>query len=158
VSERPGRVRGQHYSTFAPEVAHLVKLKKLRIAELLLLELIEASEAESRIAGLGVASWYYEQLADVYCAQGDAPAELAILVRFRKQRGTPSDMRRPLLLRLRTLTARGIRVGVRAAPPAGPETRRTCALAGCHVTLAPTQLKYCCVAHHLTAQRQRHTA
>jgi hypothetical protein len=53
VSDRPGHVRGQHYPTFAPEICRLVKLQKLQAAEILLRELIEASEAEARLSGMG---------------------------------------------------------------------------------------------------------
>jgi len=155
VSDRPGHVHGQHYSTFAPEVCRLVKLKNLQAAETLLRELIEASEAEARLSGMGVASWYYEQLADVYCAQGDALAAVAILTRFR---GTPSDLRRPLLIRLKGLTAHGIRPGGQPPPASAPQARRICALAGCQTALVRTQIKYCCVAHYRTAQRERRPA
>jgi len=158
VSDRLGQVRGQHYSTFAPQVSLLLKLKKLGAAETLLRELIEASETEARLTGMGVASWYYEQLADVYCAQGDAPAAVAILTRFRRQRGTPSDLRRPLLSRLKRLTARGIRPESPPRLASAPQGRRICALAGCQTALVRTQITYCCVAHHRTAQRQRHPA
>ena len=158
MSDRLGQVRGQHYSTFAPQVSLLLKLKKLGAAETLLRELIEASETEARLTGMGVASWYYEQLADVYCAQGDAPAAVAILTRFRRQRGTPSDLRRPLLSRLKRLTARGIRPGSPPRLALAPPGRRICALAGCQPALVRTQITYCCVAHHRTAQRQRHPA
>jgi hypothetical protein len=158
VSDRPGHVRGEHYSTFAPEVCRLVKLQKLHAAETLLRELIEASEAEARLSGMGVASWYYEQLAEIYCAQGDAPAAVAILTRFRRQRGTPSDLRRPLLIRLKRLTAHGIRSGGQPPPASAPQVRRICALAGCQTSLVRTQIKYCCVSHYRTAQRERRPA
>ena len=158
MSDRPGHVHGQHYSTFAPEVSLLLKLKKFGAAETLLQELIEASETEARLTGMGVASWYYEQLADVYCAQGDASAAVAILTRFRRQRGTPSDLRRPLLIRLKGLTAHGIRPGGQPPPASAPQARRICALAGCQTALVRTQIKYCCVAHYRTAQRERRPA
>jgi len=157
-SDRPGHVRGEHYSTFAPEVCRLVKLQKLQAAETLLRELIEASEAEARLSGMGVASWYYEQLAEIYCAQGDARAAVAILTRFRRQRGTPSDLRRPLLIRLKRLTAHGIRPGGQPPPASAPQVRRICALAGYQTALVRTQIKSCCVAHYRTAQRERRPA
>ena len=157
-SDRPGHVRGEHYSTFAPEVCRLVKLQKLQAAETLLRELIEASEAEARLSGMGVASWYYEQLAEIYCAQGDARAAVAILTRFRRQRGTPSDLRRPLLIRPKRLTAHGIRPGGQPPPASAPQVRRMCALAGCQTALVRTQIKYCCVSHDRTAQRERRPA
>ena len=156
-SDRPGHVRGEHYSTFAPEVCRLVKLQKLQAAETLLRELIEASEAEARLSGMGVASWYYEQLADVYCAQGDALAAVAIPTRFRRQRGTPSDLRRPLLIRPKRLT-HGIRPGGQPPPASAPQVRRICALAGYQTALVRTQIKSCCVAHYRTAQRERRPA
>ena len=51
MSDRLGQVRGQHYSTFAPQVSLRLKLKKLGAAETLLRELIEAFDRVGGRAG-----------------------------------------------------------------------------------------------------------
>ena len=132
----------------------MVRAKKFPVAERLLLELIDATEAEARIARMGVAPWYYQQLADLYHARRDVAAELATLMRFREQRETPADLRRPLLTRLKALLVRGTHPRAPGPTASTLGTGRTCALASCHNTLAPRQVKYCCAEHHFAAQRR----
>lgn len=50
---------------------------------------IERQEAESRRIGLGVAPWYYEQLAIIYRKQGRHADELAVLERYDRQIKAP---------------------------------------------------------------------
>jgi hypothetical protein len=38
---------------------------------------------------------------------------------------------------------------------AAPGPHRTCALAGCQIALAASQVKYCSAEHHFAAQRGR---
>jgi hypothetical protein len=61
-----GRVRGQHYTDYVEDVRELHRSDKNEAAERLLLELVDATEEESRVLGTGVAPWYYEQLAIIY--------------------------------------------------------------------------------------------
>ena len=58
-------------------------------AERLLLELVDATEEESRLRGTGVAPWYYEQLAIIYRKRKDPSAEVAILERYARQPPAP---------------------------------------------------------------------
>jgi DNA polymerase III subunit epsilon len=69
-------------------------------AESLLLELVEATEAEANSEGLGVAPGYYEQLAIFYRGRGDRVSEVAILERFAQQKHAPGVMPPRLLERL----------------------------------------------------------
>ena len=61
----------------------------LDAAARLLRELIDAVEAESRSEGIGVAPWYYEQLAIVLRRLGDRAGEVAVLERFESQPHAP---------------------------------------------------------------------
>ena len=79
-------------------------------AERLLLELVEATESENEIERLGVAPWYYEQLAISYRKRGDIRSEVQILERFARQKQAPGVMPPTLLNRLekaRALEQRG---------------------------------------------------
>lgn len=89
----PGLLRGRHFTDYVEEVKNLRRDGQTDQAELLLLELIDATEAESEAKGLGVAPWYYEQLAVLYSKQGEKGREILILERFAGQKhargGTP---------------------------------------------------------------------
>lgn len=63
VDSKPGTFKGKHYSAHADEVRQLVAGRRLDQAIELLERLVDATEAESRAEHLGVAPWYYEQLA-----------------------------------------------------------------------------------------------
>ncbi|MDP9225220.1 MAG: hypothetical protein M3P18_15505, partial [Actinomycetota bacterium] len=54
-------------------------------AEELLLELIDATEAEARAEAWCVAPWYYEQLAISFRKRDDLQGEIGILERFARQ-------------------------------------------------------------------------
>ena len=86
---KAGLVRGRHYTTYVDEVRQLKSLGQVEAAERLLLELVVATEAESRTEGWGVAPWYYEQLAILYAKQKDSTKEIAILERYDAQRHAP---------------------------------------------------------------------
>lgn len=66
----------------------------------LLLNLVEATEAESRATGDGVAPWYYEHLAIVYRKQKDPVNEKRLLVRFAEQVHAPGAGPEKLFKRL----------------------------------------------------------
>ena len=78
----PGYYNGRHFTTFVADVEALKKDNRFDDAEKLLLELVAATEAEDEIAKMGVAPWYYEQLAVVYRKQKDPAKEVAILERY----------------------------------------------------------------------------
>ena len=52
-------------------------------------ELIDATEEEARSRGMGVAPWFYEQLAIIYRKRRDFVAEVAILERYALQSPAP---------------------------------------------------------------------
>jgi DnaJ domain len=96
----PGMVRGRHFTTYVEEVKELKRRREYEAAELLLLALVGATEAEDSVDRLGVAPWYYEQLAIVYGKRRDLDSEIAILERYEQQRhalgGKPSSLLRRL--------------------------------------------------------------
>jgi HIRAN domain len=82
----PGLLRGKHFTDYVEKVKNLRRNGQAAEAEQLLLELIDATEAESKAKGLGVAPWYYEQLAVLYSKQGEKDREILILQRFAGQK------------------------------------------------------------------------
>jgi hypothetical protein len=96
----PGFVRGRHYTEYFEEVKELRRSGREEEAESLLLELVEATEAEANSQGLGVAPAYYEQLAILYRSRGDGAREVSILERFAQQKHAPGAMPPRLLERL----------------------------------------------------------
>jgi hypothetical protein len=70
----------------------------------LLLQLVDAIEAQSVADGCGVAPWYYEQLAIVYRKLGRRDDEICILQRFAMQRHARGTLPPKLLARLAKLS------------------------------------------------------
>lgn len=106
----PGFVRDRHYTSYVDTVKELRRAGHEGEAERLLLELVEATESEDEIERLGVAPWYYEQLAISYRKRGDVRSEIEILERFARQKHAPGVMPSTLLNRLekaRALERRG---------------------------------------------------
>src|SRR3546814_12257385 len=81
-----GAVDGEHYTDFVEQVRVLKRQKRHAEAIDLLSQLVEATEAESRAAGVGwgVAPWYYEQLAIIYRKQRRYVDEVKILKRYKR--------------------------------------------------------------------------
>lgn len=98
--DRPGYVRGRHFTEYVEEVRALKRRGEIQGAETLLLELVEATESESAYDGYGVAPWYYGELAKVYRSQRDPQKEVAILERFAAQKHHAGVRPRQLLQRL----------------------------------------------------------
>lgn len=73
---------------------------RLEELEKLLMELIDAVEAEARRNNWGVASWYYEEAAKLYRKQKDFAREVAILERFAGQEHGQGARNRALAERL----------------------------------------------------------
>ena len=85
----------------------LIRMKRedrLEDAERLLLEECDRQERESKETGLGVAAWFYEQLAVIYARQGRYAEELAILERYGRQVKEPGTGLRRLQARLERAT------------------------------------------------------
>lgn len=87
-----GFVRGRHYTEYVEEVKVLRRSEREVEAERLLLELIDATEAEARAQKWGVAPWYYEQLAISYRKQGNPQCEVDILERYARQGSVPPEL------------------------------------------------------------------
>ena len=98
--DKPGFVDGKQYTTYVVKVRAMKRGNKFPEVERLLLRLIEATEAESRLMGWGVAPWYYEQLALVNRKQKNYPAEVRVLERFASQRHAPGAKPPRLIQRL----------------------------------------------------------
>lgn len=100
---KPGFIKGKHYSAYSDEVRRLKRNGDLDGAEVLLLQLIEATESEARANSWGVAPWYYEQLAIVYSKKKDRKAELEVLERYAGKRKAPGARPEKLAQRLERL-------------------------------------------------------
>jgi hypothetical protein len=87
---RAGYVRGQHFTDYVETVKTLKRTGSLEEVERLLLELINATEAENCRQKMGVAPWYYEEVAKLYRKRKDYGREVAILERFAEQKHAPS--------------------------------------------------------------------
>ena len=94
----PGFVRGRPIHTFVDEVK---ELGYTEAAITLLLELVDATEADSRANGWGVAPWYFERLAIIYRSQKRLEDEVKILERYERQQKAPGSMPAKLATRLR---------------------------------------------------------
>lgn len=96
----PGLVRGRHHTTYVETMKELKRRGSYDGAEKLLLELIEATEEESRVERWRPAPAYYEHLAIVYRKLGRPGDEVAVLRRFevanRDYGGLPEDFQRRL--------------------------------------------------------------
>jgi hypothetical protein len=101
-----GFVRGHYYAEYVDVVRSLRREGRETEAQTLLLELVEATEAESRARNWVVAPWYYEQLAISYRKSGDIDGEVAILERYTRQ---IHDLSHPLRARLEKARARAER-------------------------------------------------
>lgn len=106
TSSAPGLVRGRHYTEYVEDVKALRRSGREVEAERLLLELIDATEAEARAEKWGVAPWYYEQLAISYRKQGNPQGEVDILERYARQTFAPDSRPPELIKRLEKAKAR----------------------------------------------------
>jgi hypothetical protein len=96
----PGYVRDRHFTEYVDRVKELRRSNHDGEAETLLLELIDATEAEAAAEGAGVAPWYYGQLAVLYSKHHDFDAEIVVLERFAAQPHSPGAASSRLLERL----------------------------------------------------------
>jgi hypothetical protein len=78
----PGMVRGRPHPDWHEEVKRLEQVGDEPAAEVLLIEICDATEAESQAEGYGVAPAAYEHLAVIYRRRNDQAAEIAILERY----------------------------------------------------------------------------
>ena len=104
--DKPGYVRGKHYTAYVTTFRKLKRRGDLAAAEALLLELVTATEAESRAERSGVAPTYYKELAILYRKQQQPLKELAILERYELQLKAPGAEPAKLAGRLAKLRAK----------------------------------------------------
>jgi hypothetical protein len=90
----------EHYSAYTEDVATLKRDKWDDDAATLLLALIDATEQESREQDVGVAPWYYEQLAIIRRKQHDLDGEIDVLEQFASQKHAPGSLPAKLSARL----------------------------------------------------------
>jgi len=98
--DSPGYYRGKHFTEYVENVKKLKQAGNLNETEKLLLKLIEATEAESKSEGCGVAPWYYHELAKICRKKKDYKSEVVILERFAKQKHATGAMPPKLIQRL----------------------------------------------------------
>jgi hypothetical protein len=77
-----GIIHDRHYTDWSETVKQLKRDGELDKAIELLRQCADATEDEASATGLGVAPWYFEQLAVCFRKQKDLDAEVAILERF----------------------------------------------------------------------------
>jgi hypothetical protein len=97
-----GYYRGHHFTDYVEDVKALKRHGALDAAVTLLRHLIDAVEAEAATEQIGVAPWYYEQLAIVLRKQGDLAGEVAVLERYGAQPHAPGASVSRLRERLET--------------------------------------------------------
>lgn len=76
-------IGGRHYTAYVEEIHSLKRAGDYEAAEQLLLQCIDATEAEARVKRWSVAPGYYWHLAIVYRKQGRLANEMSILERYK---------------------------------------------------------------------------
>ncbi len=94
TESKPGHIAGRHFTEYVEEVKQLKREDRLAEAEALLLQLVEATEADAAFHKWGVAPWYYEELAKIYRKQKEYAKEVYVLTRYIAQRHGPGDSHR----------------------------------------------------------------
>ena len=90
--DRDGYVRGRHCTEYVEAVKQLKRERRHEEAIALLLELVDATEAEAQAEGYGSAPWYYVQLAIIYRKERRFDDEVAILERAQHSVGRDQAM------------------------------------------------------------------
>jgi len=80
--DEPGNYLGRHYTTYLEEIKELKRANSTDMLERLLLGLIDAVEADSKVTDYVLAPYYTEQLAILYRKQGEYLKEINILSRY----------------------------------------------------------------------------
>lgn len=94
------KVKGKQFTDYVDRVKQLKEEKNYPEAIELLLKLVDETEKEAKKKGLGVAPWYYEQLAVIYRKEKRYNEEVEILERFEKQPKSPGSLPKVLAERL----------------------------------------------------------
>lgn len=95
-----GRIGNRHHTDYVAEVKALMRAGDNAAAIRLLLRLVEAVEAESKVAGphWPVAPWYYEQLAMILRKAKNYRGEVEILRRYVAQHEVKTEAPYPAIL------------------------------------------------------------
>lgn len=98
-----GSADGRHYTDSVETVKELKREGRHQEAIAILLESVNSTETESDFAGegLGVAPWYYEQLAIIYRKERQYQNEVEILERYASQPKAPGAGPQKLAERLK---------------------------------------------------------
>ena len=97
---KPGYIEGRHFTTYDRDIEAFKRSGNAEKLDLLLVELVNATEAQSALYDNGVAPAYYSELALLYHKQKEYSKEVSILERFAKQKHAPGFMTAKLLKRL----------------------------------------------------------
>lgn len=100
MPNKPGYINGSHYTEYVGQIKILKRDKRTNDAVALLLRCVDATEAESRSEGCGVAPHYYEQLAIIFRKEKRFADEVSILERYARQRKAPGSLPDKLATRL----------------------------------------------------------
>ena len=95
-----GSVDGEHFTSYVEQIKQLKREKRHQEAIELLLKVVDATESESKVSGLGVAPGYYEDLAIIYRKEKRFSDEVAILERYEAQPKAPGALPKVLAERL----------------------------------------------------------
>lgn len=104
--DNTGYLNGKHYSDYVDEIKKLKREEKYENAIELLFKIIEIIEIESKQENIGVAPWYYEQLAIIFNKQNKIDEEIKILERFKIQLHAPGSKPKKLIERLKNIKNR----------------------------------------------------
>ena len=106
MPDRRGYVDGAHFTEHVTKINDLKRAQRTDDAIALLLKCVNATEAEDSRDRMGVAPWYYQQLAVLYRKEKRSADEVSILERYERQRKAPGSM--PPQLATRLVKARSI--------------------------------------------------
>lgn len=124
-------LQGRHFTEYVDEVRSLKREGRLEEAARLRLNLVRATEAESRATGDGIAPWYYEHLAIPHRKQKNPVNEERLLVRFAEQVHAPGVGPEKLFKRLHAVgVSEGRVVANRSTASGEPGGRRRVADGG----------------------------
>ena len=100
MSNTPGYIDGAHFTEYVETIKSLRRDRRTNDAIALLLRCVDATEAEDRIERMGVAPFYYEQLAILFRKDKRFADEVSILERYAQQRKAPGSLPAKLTVRL----------------------------------------------------------
>ena len=100
MPDTPGYINGAHFTEYVGTINGLKRGQRTSDAIELLLKCVDATEAEDRLERMGVAPFYYEQLAVLFRKEKRLSDEVAVLERYARQRKAPGSLPAKLAVRL----------------------------------------------------------